>query len=159
MTQDAFENMISGCPLLEKLTLTKIDGVTQINIHAPNLKDFEIYDEFESINFDHTFQLAMVSVILISKSNQIGLHGCSNNLLKFFVHLPHIYSIFICEDFLKVSILLMLNYYFFKISQFIKRRASARSTTNSRTEKKNSIQRLPTYQKNPKRTACDQPEP
>jgi len=48
MTQDAFENMISGCPLLEKLTLIKIDGVTQINIHAPNLKDFDIYDEFES---------------------------------------------------------------------------------------------------------------
>ena len=109
LTQDAFDNMISGCPLLEKLTLENINGLTQINIHAPNLKSFDFYGEFERINFDDTFQLAMVSVVLISKSNQIGLHGCSSNLLKFFVHLPHIHNLFISTEFLKVSILLMLN--------------------------------------------------
>jgi hypothetical protein len=102
MTPDAFENMISGCPLLEKLTLDEIDGLTQINIHAPNLKCLDILGEFESINFDDTLQLAMVSMCLYSKSNQIELHGCSNNLLKFFVHLPQIHNLFINQDFLKV---------------------------------------------------------
>ncbi|AES59066.1 ubiquitin-protein ligase, putative [Medicago truncatula] len=70
--------MISSCPLLEELTLKEIDGLTQINIHAPNLKCLDILCEFESINFDDTLQLALVSVILFSKSNQIGLHGCSS---------------------------------------------------------------------------------
>ena len=38
ISQDAFENLISGCPLLEKLKLTEVDGFTQVNIHRPNLK-------------------------------------------------------------------------------------------------------------------------
>lgn len=33
ITQDAFENLISGCPQLEKLTLTSVKGFTQFNIH------------------------------------------------------------------------------------------------------------------------------
>jgi len=103
MTQDAFENMISGCPLLEKLTLTKIDGLTHINIHAPNLRFFEIDDEFESINFDNTFQLATVFVCMNFKSNQGRLHGFSSNLLKFFDHLPHMQSLKIADGFLKVQ--------------------------------------------------------
>ncbi|AES59065.1 F-box/RNI/FBD-like domain protein [Medicago truncatula] len=101
MTQDAFNNMMSGCPLLERLTLTKIDGLTHINIHAPSLKFFEIEDEFESINFDNTFQLATIFVYMKSKSNQGRLHGFSSNLLKFFDHLPRIQSLKIDDGFLK----------------------------------------------------------
>jgi len=36
MAQDAFENMISGCPLLDKLRLVELDGFTQINITTRN---------------------------------------------------------------------------------------------------------------------------
>lgn len=52
ITQDAFENLISGSPLLEKLTLTEVDGLTQINIYAPNLKFFHAVGQFEDISFE-----------------------------------------------------------------------------------------------------------
>ncbi|KAK2452819.1 F-box/FBD/LRR-repeat protein [Trifolium repens] len=58
MTQDAFEILISGSPLLEKLKLVDFDGFTQINIHAPNIKFIEIIGKFEGISFDNTPQLA-----------------------------------------------------------------------------------------------------
>ncbi|RHN77846.1 putative leucine-rich repeat domain, L domain-containing protein [Medicago truncatula] len=89
MTQVAFNNMIAGCPLLEKLTLTKIDGLTHINIDAPNLKFFEVDEEFESINFDNTFQLSIVLFYMKSKSNQGRLNGFSSNLPKIFIYLAY----------------------------------------------------------------------
>ncbi|XP_058724951.1 F-box/FBD/LRR-repeat protein At1g13570-like [Vicia villosa] len=106
MTQDAFENLISSCPLLEHLKLANVfGGVTQINIHAPNLKFFDIYDIFEGISFVNTFQLTTVAINLSlnlnSESNQNRLHGCSSNLLNFFDGLPHIQSLEIHQDFLK----------------------------------------------------------
>ncbi|PNX75132.1 F-box/FBD/LRR-repeat protein, partial [Trifolium pratense] len=56
ITQDALEKLISDCPLLQSLVLLDID-VTEINIHAPNLKHFDINGKFEDISFDKTFQL------------------------------------------------------------------------------------------------------
>ncbi|WJX95180.1 hypothetical protein P8452_76526 [Trifolium repens] len=94
ITQDALENLISGCPLLQSLTLIDIDNVTQINIHAPNLKHFDMMGKFKDISFDNTFQLETVhvelSLYLNSENNQSRLQGCSSNLLKFFDHQPHI---------------------------------------------------------------------
>ncbi|XP_058724958.1 F-box/FBD/LRR-repeat protein At1g13570-like [Vicia villosa] len=105
VAQDDFANLISGCPLLEKLILTEVDGLTQINIHAPNLKFFEIVGEFEGISFDNTFQLATVFadswVDFNFENNQSTLHGRSSNFLKFFDHLPHIQSLMIHGYFLK----------------------------------------------------------
>lgn len=106
MAQDAFENMISGCPLLEKLKLIEVDGFTQINIHAPNLKIFEVFGEFEGISFDNTFQLVNViidlSLNLSPENNQSTLHGRSSNLLDFFDRRPHLQSLVIGRCFLKV---------------------------------------------------------
>ncbi|XP_058724939.1 F-box/FBD/LRR-repeat protein At1g13570-like [Vicia villosa] len=105
MTQDAFENMIFGCPLLENLKLKEVDGLTQINIHAPNLKIFEVFGEFEGISFDNTFQL--VTTIVDSRFNlspendQSILHGPSSNLLDFFDHQSHLQSLVIGSCFLK----------------------------------------------------------
>ncbi|XP_058724949.1 F-box/FBD/LRR-repeat protein At1g13570-like [Vicia villosa] len=105
MPQDAFENMISGCPLLEKLKLAEVDGLTQINIHAPNLKIFEVFGEFEGISFDNTFQLVTVIIHLTlnlsPEDSQSKLHGRSSNLLDFFDHLPHLQSLVIGSHFLK----------------------------------------------------------
>ncbi|KAI5393643.1 hypothetical protein KIW84_060680 [Lathyrus oleraceus] len=105
MTQDAFENLISSCPLLEHLRLADVIGVSQVNIHAPNLKVFDIYDQFEDIRFVDTLQLTTVainlSLYLNSETYQNRLHGCSSNLLKFFDGLPHIQSLEIHQDFLK----------------------------------------------------------
>jgi len=106
VAQDALENLISGCPLLEKLRLQEIYTLNQINIHAPNLKVFEIYGEFKGISFDNTFQLTTIIVNswldLTSESNQSRLPGCSSNLLKFFDHRHHIQSLEIGGYFLKV---------------------------------------------------------
>lgn len=106
ISQDAFENLISGSLLLENLILVNLDCVTQINIHAPNLKFLEILDTFEDISFDETFQLTDVYVSLSSyfnsESNQRGLHGGTSNLLKFFEHRPHLQDIEFNNYFLKV---------------------------------------------------------
>ncbi|KAI5393652.1 hypothetical protein KIW84_060686 [Lathyrus oleraceus] len=105
MTQDVFENLISGCPLLEKLKLTEVDGLTQINIHAPNLKIFEVFGEFEGIRFHNTFQLVTVIVdsrLNLSPENNLRtLHGRSSKLLDFFDRRPHLQSLVIGSCFLK----------------------------------------------------------
>ncbi|XP_039687907.1 F-box/FBD/LRR-repeat protein At1g13570 isoform X2 [Medicago truncatula] len=107
MSQYAFENLISSCPLLENLTLTELDGFTQINIHAPNLKVLDICGKFEDISFDNTFQLDYVfvdlSLYLNSESNQSRLHGSPSNLLNFFAHLHHIHGLVINGYFLKAK--------------------------------------------------------
>lgn len=104
LTQDAFENLRSSCPLLERLTLMNFDGFAHLNIHAPMLQFFDIGGKFEDINFENTFQLAVVSIglYLNFESHQSRLHGRSSNLVKFFAHLPHIQRLEIQSYFLKV---------------------------------------------------------
>ncbi|TKY57754.1 F-box/FBD/LRR-repeat protein [Spatholobus suberectus] len=103
LAQDVFENLISSCPLLERLTLMNFDGFTHLNIDAPNLLFFDIGGKFEDISFENTFQLAVVSIglYLNFEINQSRLHGGSSNLLKFFVHLPHVQRLEVQSYFLK----------------------------------------------------------
>ncbi|XP_024631758.1 F-box/FBD/LRR-repeat protein At1g13570 isoform X1 [Medicago truncatula] len=106
VAQDAFENLISGCPLLEKLKLTEVGGFAQIDICAPNLKFLEIHGEYEGINFNNTFQLATLVIDLwwdfnFENSNQGRSRGHSSNMLKFFDHRPHIQCLVIRSCFLK----------------------------------------------------------
>ena len=106
VAQDDFENMISGCPLLEHLLLFDVDGFSQINVHAPNLKTFQIDGKFDDISLENSFQITTVyadlNSYLNSESNQSKLHGCSSSLLKIFVQLPHIETLEIGYYFLKV---------------------------------------------------------
>lgn len=104
LAQDVFENIISSCPLLERLTLMNFDGFTYLNIEAPNLQFFDIGGVFNDINFENAFQLAVVSIGLYDKRQS---HANSSNLLKFFVHLPHIRRLEIQSYFLKVIFLLV----------------------------------------------------
>jgi hypothetical protein len=99
MTQDDFEKLISGSPLLEKLNMAYFDGFTQININAPNIKSVQIIGKFEGINFDNTPQLTKV---LADQTSQSRLQGCSNNLVNFFYHLPNIQILLIISYFIKV---------------------------------------------------------
>ncbi|XP_013465838.2 F-box/FBD/LRR-repeat protein At1g13570 [Medicago truncatula] len=101
MTQDSFENMISNSPFLEKLMLFNLDGFSQINIHGPNLKVAHISGEFEDISFENTFRLVELTMYLDYGCNLVKLRGCSSNLLRFFVHLPHIQSLEIHHYFLE----------------------------------------------------------
>jgi hypothetical protein len=56
MTQDGFEKLIFGSPLLEKLKMAYFDGITQININAPNIKSVQIIGKFEGISLDNSPQ-------------------------------------------------------------------------------------------------------
>ncbi|KAK4599633.1 hypothetical protein RGQ29_009613 [Quercus rubra] len=98
LAQHVFENLISSCPLLERLTLMNFDGFTYLNIEAPNLQFFDIGGVFNDISFENAFQLAVVSIGLYDKRQS---HANSSNLLKFFVHLPHIRRLEIQSYFLK----------------------------------------------------------
>jgi hypothetical protein len=107
ISQDALEKLISGCPRLKSLILIYIDNITRINIHAPNLKHFDMMGKFKDISFDNTFRLETVYIDLSnlysnSKNNQSRLQGYSSNLLKFFDHQPHIQILGIHNYSLKV---------------------------------------------------------
>ncbi|CAJ2675110.1 unnamed protein product [Trifolium pratense] len=98
MTQDTFEKLISGSPLLEKLILWDHNGFTQINIHAPNIKFVQIMGKFEDTSFDNTLRLAKP---VVDQTSQSKSHGCSSNLVKFFDHLPNIEMLVIISYFIK----------------------------------------------------------
>ncbi|KAF3446264.1 hypothetical protein FNV43_RR11443 [Rhamnella rubrinervis] len=100
MAQHVFDNMISGCPLLEKLTLMNFDGFTHLNIEAPNLKEFDVGGVFEDVGFKNTFHLAVISVGLYANGLK-GALGDSSNLHKFFDHLPLLQRLEIQSYFLK----------------------------------------------------------
>ncbi|KAK9271362.1 hypothetical protein L1049_026952 [Liquidambar formosana] len=92
MAQDIFEKLISSCHLLEKLTLMNFEGFSRLNIQAPNLQFFDLGGVFDEISFENTFALATVSIgLYVNVENDQNLAcGNASNLLKFFVHLPHI---------------------------------------------------------------------
>ncbi|XP_028757694.1 F-box/FBD/LRR-repeat protein At1g13570 isoform X1 [Neltuma alba] len=103
MDQDVFENMVSNCLLLERLTLMNFDGFTHLNIDAPNLQFFDIGGKFEDVRFENTFHLAVVSIgLYLNLENEKNRwQGSSSNLLKFFVHLPHVRRLEVQSYFLK----------------------------------------------------------
>lgn len=49
LAQDVLENMIVCCPLLERLTLKSCDGVSKINIDAPNLQFLDVRGVYEDV--------------------------------------------------------------------------------------------------------------
>jgi hypothetical protein len=103
MVQDVFEHLIASCPLLERLTLMNFDGFTHLNIHAPNLLFFDIGGVFEAVNFQHTFQLAIVSIGLYINAGydqNPSLSG-GNNMVKFFSLLPRLQRLEVQNFFLK----------------------------------------------------------
>ncbi|KAK9023231.1 hypothetical protein V6N11_003456 [Hibiscus sabdariffa] len=102
IVQSVFENLISSCPLLEKLTLMNFSGVTHLNIDAPNLQFFDIGGNFYDVSFQNTFYLALVSIGLYDNNNYEKTTGqSSSKLIKFFVNLPHIRRLEIQSYFLK----------------------------------------------------------
>ncbi|KAL6175126.1 hypothetical protein ACLB2K_051769 [Fragaria x ananassa] len=79
---DAFEKLIGYCPLLERLTLIDLNGITHLKIDAPNLKFLEVHDTFEDVKVDNTLNLVDLSIDFGEASSH------SSNLLKYFVQLP-----------------------------------------------------------------------
>ncbi|CAI0465506.1 unnamed protein product [Linum tenue] len=99
LAQDAFENLITNCPLLERLTLMNFDGFSHLKISAPNLQFFDIGGAFDDVSFEHTFQLTLVSIGLYDRN--VALSGSSSKLLSFFANLPHIRRLEVQSYFLK----------------------------------------------------------
>ncbi|CAN1126796.1 F-box/FBD/LRR-repeat protein At1g13570 [Linum perenne] len=103
LSQDAFENLITSCPLLERLTLMNFDGFTHLKINAPNLQFFDIGSTFTDVSFENTFKLTLVSIGLyvnLKNDDKLAL-GSSSKLLSFFASLPHIRRLEIQSYFLK----------------------------------------------------------
>ncbi|KAK6938763.1 F-box domain [Dillenia turbinata] len=103
LAQDVFENLISSCTLLERLTLMNFDGFTCLNIHAPNLLFVDVGGVLEDVNFKSTCLLAIVSIGLYMNvaNDQIMARGNSGSLLKFLSNLPHIQRLEIQSYFLR----------------------------------------------------------
>ncbi|KAJ0025040.1 hypothetical protein Pint_08898 [Pistacia integerrima] len=103
LSQDVFENLISSCPLLERLTLMNFDGFTHLKIDAPNLQFFDIGGVFDDVIFENTFHLALVSIgLYVNVKTELPMApGNSGKLLRFFVHLPHIRRLEVQSYFLK----------------------------------------------------------
>ncbi|CAN6687971.1 unnamed protein product [Malus baccata var. baccata] len=85
LAPDVFDKMIVCSPLLEKLTVVYIDGLTRLKIGAPNL-------QYLKVN---------VSIALDGSYDQRLVPGICSNLVKFFVHLPHIRRLKIKSFFLQ----------------------------------------------------------
>ncbi|CAN0872813.1 F-box/FBD/LRR-repeat protein At1g13570, partial [Linum grandiflorum] len=103
LAQDAFENLITSCPLLERLTLMNFDGFTHLKINAPNLQFFDIGGIFDDVSFKNTCQLTLVSIgLYVNLKNDRNLAtGSSSKLLSFFANLPHIRRLEVQSYFLK----------------------------------------------------------
>lgn len=101
MTQHAFENLISSCPLLKSLTLGNFDGFRHLNIHAPSLEVFNIGGDFDEVSLENTLSLTEVYIQMDNDPDDYLPHDYSCNLLKFFTHLPHVRRLEFHNYFLK----------------------------------------------------------
>ncbi|KAF9668634.1 hypothetical protein SADUNF_Sadunf14G0024100 [Salix dunnii] len=103
LAQEVFENLISSCPLLERLTLINFDGFTHLKINAPNLQLFDVGGVFDDVSFENNSLLTLVSIGLYKnvKNDWNMSRGSSSKLLSFFVNLPHIRRLEIQSYFIK----------------------------------------------------------
>ncbi|XP_010684380.2 F-box/FBD/LRR-repeat protein At1g13570 isoform X1 [Beta vulgaris subsp. vulgaris] len=103
MTEDAFENLIAWCPLLERLTLMNFDSFSNLKIHAPNLQFFDIGGDFEDVTFEDTNLLSIISIgLYVNVGSEFSARQTSSsNMLKFFAYLPLIKRLEVQSYFLK----------------------------------------------------------
>lgn len=83
------------------------DGFTHLNIDGPRLLFFDLGGYFDDITLTNTSNLALISIGLYADEKvERRPPRNSNNLLRFFSHLPHIRRLEIQNYFLKVGIFL-----------------------------------------------------
>ncbi|XP_016501098.1 F-box/FBD/LRR-repeat protein At1g13570-like [Nicotiana tabacum] len=87
---NCFESFLSGCPVLERLSLRRCSGVRHFNISGSKLKRLHIkaFDNFESISLENAPNLTEVTVTL--ERLVIGLEGGKliSDLVKLVGSLP-----------------------------------------------------------------------
>lgn len=103
LTDNGLENLVSNCPLLENLWLTKFDGCTHLKIHAPKLQVLTIIGFFEDLHLA-TPNLVAATIEL---DRNAGLHdvagGMTSNLIQVLGSIPAIEKLAIGGYFLLVS--------------------------------------------------------
>lgn len=98
IAQDVFEKMIGCCPLLERLILCDFQGITHLNIDAPNLQYLTVDGPFEDVDIGiNTSNLVHVTII----QQKAASSSCSN-FLKFFSQLTRVEKLSIDGFFLEV---------------------------------------------------------
>ncbi|XP_008236273.1 PREDICTED: F-box/FBD/LRR-repeat protein At1g13570-like isoform X2 [Prunus mume] len=103
LAQDAFQNLIACCPLLERLTLREFN-FTHLKIDAPNLKFLDVEGDFEDVIFQNTLNLADVCICTDTSVGQRWACDSTHSMLvKFLVHLPHIQRLKIQGFFLQAA--------------------------------------------------------
>ncbi|KAF2312779.1 hypothetical protein P3X46_031262 [Hevea brasiliensis] len=88
---EAIESLISGCPLLESLSLSYFDSLV-LNIRAPNLKYLCLEGEFKDICLENTPLLVAMSVAIYI-TDDVAEHfeqSSSCNFIKFLGGVPRL---------------------------------------------------------------------
>lgn len=88
---DVIESLISGCPLLENLSISYFDSLA-LNIKAPNLKFLFLEGEFKDISLENTPLLVAMSVAMYM-TEDIAEHfeqSSSCNFVKFLGGVPRL---------------------------------------------------------------------
>ncbi|POO03186.1 LRR domain containing protein [Trema orientale] len=105
LSEYVFTNLISSCPLLERLNLVNLSGLSLLNINAPNLQFFDVTRFNQGIRFTNTSRLAEVTTsacyFKYSTNYQNRARRNSSNLLNVFIDIPHIQRLVIVYPFLK----------------------------------------------------------
>ncbi|PRQ32693.1 putative F-box domain, FBD domain, leucine-rich repeat domain, L domain-containing protein [Rosa chinensis] len=84
VARDELEKMIVCSPLLERLTLRDLQGITRLKIHAPNLQFLKVRGDFEDVELTNTLNLVHVSL------DRNRAHWRGDRLLNSCVKLPYI---------------------------------------------------------------------
>ncbi|KAL8112795.1 hypothetical protein AgCh_020187 [Apium graveolens] len=85
-TLQAIENLISGCPLLEKFVCTNAADTLALTVHAPNLKHLTLNGFFTNLYLEHTPLLVVLSIDFFGrdwKSNVLKKVPVTCDCLKF----------------------------------------------------------------------------
>ena len=118
ITQYAFENLISSCPVLERLSVSFSNHISHVTINVPHLRSLHVLANLESISFENTYCLAEVFLIREEfTANVIRACRSSTNLLKFFLQLPLLRTLQVDSFFLKVTA--HTNHFWYKLLAFL----------------------------------------
>ncbi|XP_074326946.1 F-box/FBD/LRR-repeat protein At1g13570-like [Apium graveolens] len=69
ITREVVENLISGCPLLEKFIFANFEHIA-LKVHAPNLKHLFLDGNFEHIYLDHAPLLVAIIIEIDTESSE-----------------------------------------------------------------------------------------
>lgn len=113
VAQDVLDNLIGGCPLLERLTVRACDGITNLKVDAPNLQFLNVWGAFDVVKLKNALNITEALIGMTIPEEQIEVPGSwvptrrTSNLRNIFDHLSLIRKLTITARFLEVMYLLI----------------------------------------------------